>query len=172
VVMNALQDYIGEERLNHALRTYLNDFAYQQPPYTNSIDFLKYIRQVVPDSLQYIIEDMFETITLYENRAVKATYEPLDNGSYRVQVSVTAHKLRADELGSENEIPIRDYIDIGVLGEDDAELYLRKHLIDRPEMEFTIIVDEKPTKAGIDPYHKLIDRMIADNTVKVREHAH
>ncbi len=172
VVMNALQDYIGEERLNRALRTYLKDFAYQEPPYTNSVEFLKYIRKAVPDSLQYIVTDMFETITLYENRAVKATYEPLDNGKYRVHVSVSAHKMRADELGNEVEIPIRDYIDIGVLGEDDAELYLSKHLIDKPEMEFTIVVDEKPVKAGIDPYHKLIDRLAADNTVKTTQHAH
>ena len=171
VVMNALQDYIGEERLNRALRTYLKDFAYQEPPYTNSVEFLDYIRQAVPDSLQYIVTDMFETITLYENRAVKATCEQLENGDYRVHVSVTAHKLRADDLGNESEIPIRDYIDIGVLGEDDKKLYLRKHLIDEPEMEFEIVVDEKPVKAGIDPYHKLIDRMIADNTTNVTEHA-
>ncbi len=169
VVMNALQDYIGEERLNRALAAYLREFAYQDPPYTNSVEFLEYIRKAVPDSLQYVITDMFETITLYENKAVEATYVALDNGTYQVHVSVKAQKLRADELGSENEIPIRDYIDIGVLGEDEKELYLRKHLIDKPEMEFTLIVDEKPLKAGIDPYHKLIDRMIADNTAKVTE---
>jgi len=167
VVMNALQDYIGEERLNRALAAYLEDYGYQQPPFTNSIEFLEYIRRAVPDSLQYIITDMFETITLYENKMVKATYEPLDNGTYRVHVSVSAQKLRADELGNEEEIPIRDYIDIGVLGEDDSELYLCKHLIDKPEMEFTFIVDAKPVTAGIDPYNKLIDRMKADNTTKV-----
>ncbi|UCG31042.1 MAG: ABC transporter permease [candidate division WOR-3 bacterium] len=167
VVMNALQDYIGEERLNRALAAYLKDFAYQKPPFTNSVEFLEYIRQAVPDSLQYIIKDMFETITLYENKAVEATFVPLDNKTYRVHVSINAKKLRADELGSENEIPICDYIDIGVLGEDDKELYLRKHLIDKPDMEFTFIVDEKPVKAGIDPYHKLIDRLSADNTMKV-----
>jgi ABC-2 type transport system permease protein len=171
VVMNALQDYIGEERLNRTLAAYLRDFAYQEPPFTNSVEFLRYVRQAVPDSLQYIITDMFETITLYENKTVEATYEPLDNGTYRVHVLVNAQKLRADELGNEVQIPISDYIDIGVLGEDDAELYLKKHLIDRPEMEFTITVDEKPVKAGIDPYHKLIDRMIADNTTKVAERA-
>jgi ABC-2 type transport system permease protein len=167
VVMNALQDYLGEERLNQALAAYIRDYGFQDPPFTNSIEFLEYIRRVVPDSLQYIITDMFETITLYENKVVQATYEPLDNGTYRVHVSVSAQKLRADELGNEEEIPIRDYIDIGVLGEDDSELYLCKHLIDKPEMEFSVIVEEKPVSAGIDPYHKLIDRLAADNTTKV-----
>ena len=113
---------------------------------------------------------MCEAITLYENKAAKATYEHLDNGKYRVKLLVKAQKFRADELGNEVEIPIRDYIDIGVLGEDDDELYLGKYLIDKPEMEFTILVDEEPARAGIDPHHKLIDRLIADNTVKVTEH--
>ena len=167
VVMNALQDYIGEERLNQALAAYLKDYGYQNPPFTNSIEFLEYIRRTVPDSLQYIITDMFETITLYENKAVKATYEELEDGTYRVHLSVNAQKYRADELGNEEEIPIRDYIDIGVLGEDDCELYMCKHLIDKPEMEFSFIVAEKPMRAGIDPYNKLIDRLKADNTVKV-----
>ena len=167
VVMNALQDYVGEERLNQALAAYLRDYGYQDPPFTNSIEFLNYIRRAAPDSLQYIITDMFETITLYENRVVKATYEELEDGTYRVHLSVTAQKLRADELGNEEEVPISDYIDIGVLGEDESELYMRKHLIDKPEMEFTVIVDAKPVTAGIDPYYKLIDRLTADNTTKV-----
>jgi ABC-2 type transport system permease protein len=167
VVMNALQDYLGEERLNQALAAYIRDYGFQDPPFTNSIEFLQYIRRVVPDSLQYIITDMFETITLYENKAVKATCEELEDGTYRVHLSVNAQKLRADELGNEEEIPIRDYIDIGVLGEDDSELYLCKYLIDKPEMEFSVIVEEKPVSAGIDPYHKLIDRLAADNTTKV-----
>jgi hypothetical protein len=98
---------------------------------------------------------------------VKATCEQLEDGTYSVHLSVNAQKLRADELGNEEEIPIRDYIDIGVLGEDDEELYMSKHLIDKPEMDFTFIVDAKPVKAGIDPYHKLIDRLQADNTMKV-----
>ena len=47
-------------------------------------------------------------------------------------------------------------------------LYLRKHRITEPRATLEIIVDEEPRKAGIDPYHKLIDRNRWDNTVPVR----
>ena len=42
-----------------------------------------------------------------------------------------------------------------------------KKKIDREEMEFTVVVDKKPARAGIDPYNKLIDRRPKDNTIVV-----
>jgi len=35
------------------------------------------------------------------------------------------------------------------------------------ESEFTIVVNEKPVRAGIDPVVKLVDRRPDDNTVAV-----
>ena len=32
---------------------------------------------------------------------------------------------------------------------------------------FNLVVDERPTRAGIDPYNKLIDRRPKDNTISV-----
>lgn len=167
LVMNALQDYIGPLKVNAVLAEYLRTHAYQEPPYTNSIEFLDQLREALPDTLDRMITDMFETITLFENKAVEARCEEIPDGKFQVHLSVRAEKVRADDLGSEEEIPIHDWIDIGLLGEDDEEIYLKKHLIDEPDMEFTIVVNEKPMRAGIDPYHKLIDRLIADNVVKV-----
>jgi ABC-type transport system involved in multi-copper enzyme maturation permease subunit len=126
VVMYALRDYIGEEVLNAALAKYIKTVAYQEPPYTTALEFLSYIKQATPDSLQYILTDMFETITLYENKAEKASYTQTPEGKYKVALTVNAKKLRADTLGVETEIPIDDWIDIGVLGKDEKELYLKK----------------------------------------------
>jgi ABC-2 type transport system permease protein len=41
LVMYALKDYIGEERLNAVLRSYLEKVRFQVPPYTTVDDFLK-----------------------------------------------------------------------------------------------------------------------------------
>ncbi len=166
--MYALRDYIGEEALNAALAKYIKTVAYQEPPYTTSLEFLSYIREATPDSLQYILTDMFETITLYENKAEKASYTQTPEGKYKVALTVKAKKLRADTLGVETEIPIDDWIDIGVLGKDEKELYLKKHKINQPETAFEIVVDELPVEAGIDPYAKLIDRNPDDNAKKMK----
>ncbi len=174
VVMFALQDYIGEENVNKALRACIKDWAYREDQYITSADLLKYFREVTPDSLQYIIKDMFETITLYENRTKATTYEKVGD-QYKVSIDVSAIKYRADSLGVETEIKINDWIDIGVIGKDDKGkdkiLYLKKHKIDTKESHFDILVDELPIKAGIDPMNKLIDRNPDDNRKGVTKKA-
>jgi hypothetical protein len=122
---------------------------------------------VTPPDRQYLIEDLFETITLYENRAISATYRELAGGRYAVTLKVAARKLRADELGEQKEVPMDDLVDIGVLGPDDAPLYLAKHRVKAGESTFTLEVASRPVRAGIDPVVKLIDRRPDDNTVSV-----
>lgn len=60
-----------------------------------------------------------------------------------------------------------DLVDIGVLGENETPLYLKKHRIRSGETTLTIEVQGKPVKAGIDPVVKLIDRRPDDNTIAV-----
>jgi ABC-2 type transport system permease protein len=167
VVMYALQDYIGEDNLNRAIRAFRDEHAFRGPPYPNTTQLLAHIRAVTPPQYQYVIDDMFETITLYDNRATEARAKLLPDGRYEVTMKVVAKKRRADELGKESDVPLSDWIDIGVLDADNRPLFLEKKKIDREEMEFTVIVDKKPVRAGIDPYNKLIDRRPQDNTVAV-----
>ncbi len=176
LVMYALRDYLGEEVLNGAIRRFRDDKAFQEPPYTTSLEFLDYIREVTPDSLAYLIEDMFETITLFMNRVDEATFAERDDGRYTVELTVEAQKFHADGQGVETEIAIDDYIDIGVFGEEEIDgkteekvLYMKKHRIRDRSTTFELVVDERPVRAGIDPYNKLIDRNSDDNVRSVSE---
>ncbi len=173
LAMYALRDYIGEERLNAALREYIDRVAFQEPPYTNSIEFVEALRGAMPESLEYLIEDLFETITLYDNRTSEASVEETDDGRYRVTLAVQSAKVRADGRGVETEVPHHDWIEIGVFGERrDGEpigkpLYLEKHRLASGESEIVLVVDERPVRAGIDPRNLLIDRVPSDNVRRV-----
>ncbi|WP_460218680.1 ABC transporter permease/M1 family aminopeptidase [Psychroserpens sp. MEBiC05023] len=195
LVLYALSDYIGEEVLNNALKTYVEKVKFQEPPYTTSIDMVNHIKAVTPDSLQYVIKDMFETITLYDNRIEDASYTEMDNGKYKVDIKFNVSKYRNDEKGkryySEDgrdsisylaegkkkpilSVKLEDYIDIGIFTEDDNDgdkkeriLYLKKHKITEINNSISIIVDEKPTEVGVDPYNKLIDTQSDDNRQKL-----
>jgi ABC-2 type transport system permease protein len=168
LIFFALQDYIGEDSVNAAFRRYNRDWRFKDAPYPTSADLLGYIRKVTPDSLQPIIHDMFETITLFENKTLEAEYDQKDSTHFEVTLKVSAEKLRADSTGMETSIPINDWIDIGIYTKDDKGkdklVYLKKHKITQKENTFTITVDKQPRKAGIDPLHKLIDRHSDDNT--------
>ena len=169
--MFALQDYIGEDRVNQALQDYAQDVAYQEPPYTTSREWLAHVRAVTPDSLQPLVTDLFERITLYSNRTQKATYRPLDDGSYEVDFTTTSEKFYADSLGAEEGVPINDWIDIGVYAADhegeDSLIYVDRRKMTERENRFRVVVDQKPTQVGIDPRGLLIDRVPNDNTKKV-----
>jgi aminopeptidase N len=168
LVMYALQDYIGEQAVNEALANFVRTTAFQEPPYTTSRELIDEFRKVTPDDLQYLIDDLFESITLFDNRAVSATYRRL-KGKYEVTIKVTSKKVQADGLGEETDVDLRDQIDVGVIGHTGKYLYLEKHLVDSPESEFVVTVRTRPEKAGIDPLNILIDRQPADNIVKATE---
>ena len=167
LVMFALQDYISEDSVNVALRNIIDKWAYKEDRYITTDIYLEEFRKVTPDSLQYITTDLFETITLFENRTKETSYHQ-QGEEYIVDIDISAIKYRADSLGNEIKIDIDDWIDIGIYGEgSDGEeklIHLRKYKIDQEEMNFEIRVSEKPVRAGIDPMNKLIDRNPDDNT--------
>ncbi|MFT7030094.1 MAG: hypothetical protein ACJA2C_001489 [Marinoscillum sp.] len=173
LVMFALQDYISEDSVNAALKRFNQDFAFKEAPYPTSKDLITYYRAVTPDSLQYIITDMFETITLFENKTTEAEYEEISDNEYLVNLSVNTIKYQADSLGNEEEQILKDWIDIGVFTEGndgkDSLIYLQKHKISQAENDFVLTVGAKPTKAGIDPINKLIDRNPKDNVKELSE---
>ena len=168
LVFFALQDYIGEDSVNAAFRRYNATWKFKDAPYPTSADLLKEIKKVTPDSLKYIIHDMFETITMFENKTTEATYKELAKDNFEVTLKVSAEKMRADSTGLESPIAVNDWIDIGVYGKNiagkDSLLYLKKHKINQKENTFTIQVKSRPKRGGIDPLHKLIDRHSDDNS--------
>ena len=167
LVMYALQDYLGEATLNRAIRAFRDEWAFRGPPYPTTLDFLKHVRAVTPPPLQDTIDDLFESIVLWDNRAASATAKRLPDGRYEVTVDVVAKKRRADELGRESDAPVDDWIDVGVLDDEGAPLALTKRRIDRETSTHAFVVDRRPARAGIDPLNKLIDRKPKDNTVPV-----
>ena len=172
-MLYALQDAIGEARLNEALRRYVASVRFQPPPYTVSRDLLTFVAEVTPPERKALLDDLFRSITLFDNQATRAVSTRRPDGRYDVTVTATARKLRADGEGRESEVPLDDWIDVGIFGEAAAgsstgkALYLQKHHVTGRDVTVTAIVDGRPARAGIDPYNLLIDRTPGDNTRSV-----
>ena len=165
--MYALQDYIGEDKVNEAIRDFLKQYAFKGPPYPTSLDLEGYFQKVTPPQYQYLFDDLFRSITLYDNRTLSADYVKQADGKYQVNLTVEAKKFHADGRGQEQAIPVNDWMDIGVLDADGKYLYLEKQKIDKEKTEITVTVDKLPAQAGIDPVDKLIDRNPDDNVIAV-----
>ena len=167
LALYALQDAIGEDAMNDALSAFVDRWRFKGPPYATSRDLLAELRRVTPAAQQPLIEDLFETITLYDDRAVSARARKRPDGTYDVDLVVSARKIRADAAGNEQDAPLDALIDIGVLDAAGNPLLLEKRRVHGGENRFALQVGGVPARAGIDPLDKLIDREASDNVVAV-----
>jgi len=187
-IMYTLADYIGAEKVDLALHNFLMQYRYanaanqldavqstrgaaaEDEPYPDTRLLVDALRAQTPPELQYLIDDGFNRIVLYDNKAISATAHKRPDGKYSVTLTVQARKVQADGNGVETAVPLADYIDIGVFtGKKDEEkpLYMGREKFTQDRQTFTIVVDQPPTRAGIDPYNKLIDRIADDNMIDV-----
>lgn len=165
----ALRELIGQEALHKALRDYLSEGRFAGPPYATSFDLMRHINAATPDSMKYVIDDYFETITLWDVKtdSVSSTRQP--DGTYKVIVTATSKKLRADSLGAEAEVAMNDLVDVGVFAAAKAgarigePLGIRRVRVKTGTARYEFLVKSKPARAGIDPYNLLIDRNPGDN---------
>ena len=167
LALYALQDAIGEPAINDALAAFVTRWRFAGPPYARSVDLLAEFRRVTPAAQHPLIVDLFETITLYDVRAVSASSKKLADGRFSVDVLVTAKKVRADGAGNETEVPFDGMADIGALDAAGNVLGIEKRVVKSGENRFTLTLAKDPAKAGIDPLGKLIDRDANDNVVAV-----
>lgn len=167
LVMYAMRDYIGEDTLNKAFRDFIRNYGFQQAPYVQSPEMVRYIKAVTPDSLKSVVDDMFNKITLYDLKCNSVDCIKKDN-HYIVNMELEATKFYADSSGNQKPVEINDWIDVGILKKNDKGkpdyLYLKKHKFTGGKTKLQITVDQLPSEAGIDPLHKLIDRNSEDNT--------
>ncbi|QKD81484.1 hypothetical protein HPC62_04165 [Thermoleptolyngbya sichuanensis A183] len=159
----ALQDYLGEDVVNGALANLLKQYA-DVPPYPSATDLVAALRAVTPEKYQYLITDLFETVTLYDNRVTAATVSPRADGKFDVTLTINTAKVRSDEVGNETPASMnQEEIDVGVYNAEGKLIYLKKHPFSDGASSLTITVDQPPIRAGIDPLHKLIDKLPDDN---------
>jgi ABC-2 type transport system permease protein len=172
LVMYQLREYLGEDVVNEALAAYIRKVGFQSPPYTTSVELVNELRAVTPEKYAYLIEDLFETITIYDNRVTRVELTERADGRFDVTMQLHTRKFRADERGAETQVELDDWIPIGVLGEDEngdrVTLYEELHRLTGDDSELTVTVDQRPTRAGVDPRVLLIDRNPDDNLVRVR----
>ncbi|HEU4844996.1 MAG TPA: M1 family aminopeptidase [Burkholderiaceae bacterium] len=167
LAMYLLQDRMGEAQVNAALRTLLAQYGRRSGPYPGVTVLVDALRRITPPEHAYLIDDLFEHIVLYENHAVAATARKLADGRYEVQLAVSAAKVQADEQGAERDVPLHDWIDIGLDDANGNSLLRQRVRVTRKDNRYTLLVRGRPARAGIDPDNKLIDRKPDDNMVNV-----
>ena len=156
---------MGAEAVNKVLQDMLVRHAFHDAPYPSVNELVAGLRAAARPDQVYLVDDLFNAIVLYENRAVQAAAVRRPDGKYVVTLKASAAKMRHGELGEEKDMPLRDYIEFGVDDKDGVPLLRERRLVSKKDVVVQMVVGSRPAKAGIDPDNKLIDRKPKDNMV-------
>jgi hypothetical protein len=170
--MHALSEYMGEERVNGALRS-LVEKKTADGSLATTLDLYQELQAVTPDSLRSLLHDLFEVNAFWTFDTKEATAVQTEAGTWQVTLEVEARKVVGDSAGVEREMPMTEWVEIGifaaagpgeVLGKP---LYVQKHRISSGRQTITVTVPEEPARGGIDPYN-LLDWEEGDNIEPVK----
>lgn len=167
VNMLALRHYISEDSVNAALQRVIQDYPASEAVYPNSLDVIAEFRKSTPDSLQYLVTDLFERIIFLENRVQQASSQLLSGGNYALTLDLVTEKYDADSEGLLQSTPINDWIELAVYGHDpegnEVVLYRQMHLFNQATSSLVLNIETVPTRIVIDPASILMDRNLDDN---------
>ncbi|MET0399157.1 MAG: M1 family aminopeptidase, partial [Longimicrobiaceae bacterium] len=172
LAMYLLQERLGEDAVNRALRKLLRRYRFRGAPYPRSLDLVEALRaEARTTGEQELITDLFERVVLYDLEVAAPTAVRRADGKWDVAVPVEAKKYRVDGRGAETEAALAERIEVGLFSaEPGADAFDAKHVVAmerRPVRSgaqvLRFVTDRRPTHAGIDPYNYYIDRNSGDN---------
>jgi hypothetical protein len=172
IALFALQELIGADKVNSALRAYYARFDRKGPPFPTSRDLVKELRAAAGEEYQDLITDLFERIVLYDASVTAAETRPV-NGGYEVVLDVAGKQFEAGGDGTEKEVPLDTWFQIAVFPESDRDvvelepLYLQHHRLRSGAQRITVRVANKPGTVAVDPFRLMIDRRRDNNVLRL-----
>jgi ABC-type transport system involved in multi-copper enzyme maturation permease subunit len=168
-----LSQYAGDIAVNTALRRMLEKHRPPEAPLATTLDLYAELKSKTPDSLQYLLHDLLEINTYWDLQTEAATATKQQDGSWEVTLDLNVQKTVVDSAGVEKEVPMNDWVELGVFlddsdsGQSDKQLYLEKRRLHSGTQTIYLMVPTRPTRAGLDPNTLLTDLKPEDNLQNV-----
>ncbi len=175
VNMFILQEKIGEEQVNLALKRFVKDWNafdpnFSKQRYATSADLLDYIYNVTPDALKNTVHELLETVTTYDVALKKAELLEKTDSNYELKLTIALKKWQLNAKGKAIAKIPNTKVTIAVYGLDaeGKEVILKKQLVqmDTEQLKLSIICNSKPNKVVLDPTSQLLDTN-RDNSSKM-----
>jgi len=179
-----LKQYMGEDKMQGAIRKFLEDYGSKGAPYPTTKELTDYLRDAAGPDYDQLITDYWDRITLWElNFADDAELDVKPNGSaYTVSLSLEVDKkIASSKDGEETSVNdlddegLNEWVEIGFYTQDpkdtlgDEWIKLERVRITESVTELSVDMDERPTYVLIDPRRLLIERNVTDNVKEVPE---
>jgi ABC-2 type transport system permease protein len=170
LAMYALSKYIGKEKVNKALHHLLQKHNSGNLPLPTTLDLYQELQKVTPDSLNYLLHDLFNENTYWRLETKQFTAEQTKAGTWLVTLNLDAQKVVVDSTGYQHEVPMNDWLEVGIYDDSNdfnKPLYLQMHRIRSGKQTIKVTVLRRPVRAGIDPNYLMIDIRRDDNIMRL-----
>jgi ABC-2 type transport system permease protein len=162
MALNTLQYYVGEDKLNSILKTFLEKYKFRTDRYPTSVSLIADLKKSISPDFHYIISDMMESITFFDNK-ITGIKELSDK---RWEISFEIKKLD-HTLKNEMEVH-RIFIEIGQYNREGQLIGIEQYRVSSGVNK--VILSPKPDVRSIvlDPLLHFIELDIEDNRKNIK----
>ncbi len=177
VAMYALKEELGQDAINTALSYLMKTHDYPQTPAT-TLDFIDALKSATTIDKHAIIDRWLTQIIIDDFAVTSASYQPLNDGKYKVDVCFKAKQIQEDGLGNSHEITTDVSAWLGVFSKHPnnltnrassrAVLKLAKVVVHTNENCLNWTVAKQPSHVAIDPFYQAMDQQRDNNVRKIK----
>jgi len=173
-----LKQYIGEEKMQNAIKAFLGEFGSKGPPYPTTLELIDYLREAAGDDYQQLITDYWDRITFWELKFGESRIKAMPNseGGYDLAVALNVDKkIASEEDGKEVSVSemegeaLDEWVEIGFYNKDpkdtlgDEWMHLERVRIKDADTSINVSLKNRPTHVLLDPRRLLMERNVKDN---------
>jgi ABC-2 type transport system permease protein len=169
MVLELIEDQIGQEALLTALRNFLAKYRYQAAPYATVLDLQDAILAQAHNAAdQATIRDLFAQVLSYQVGITDAVFTPRADGKYHIRLTIEAQKLKSSGLGQQQAMALNLPVTVQLTNADDQPIETIRPTLSQAETTLTLVTDELPKAAAVDPDYKLPSAYVQDNVKRLR----
>ncbi len=175
-VLMALRDLIGEDKINHVLKSITDKHRNSKNLEVTTIDLLNELYAISSTEKHELINDWFKKVIRYDLKIEDAHISKKNNeGLFEVSIDLDTKRFLTNHDGSESEIGINEPIKIGLFGKHPKEygvnefpIHLSDYIFNKEQTQLIIKVKEKPSFVAIDAYGTRSDENFTDNIFRIK----
>ena len=156
MVLELIEDLIGQDALLKGIRDFLSTYQYQPPPYATVLDLRHVIMAQASPEYRETIQELFDRVITHDVGLLEAVYWPLADGTFHVRLRIEARKLYTQGLGTQHAVTVQLPLTIALWNREGEAIYHHKHQINQQQMEIDLITSEPPARAAVDPNYALL----------------
>lgn len=168
MILEQIEDLIGQENLIGAIKEFLAKNRYQAPPYSTIIDLQNTILSEASEKERSIIKELFDKVITYQVGITDAVYQTLADDKYKTTLDIEGQKIYTMDLGKQEITDLNLPVTIVLQNKNGQEIYRQKHQIENQQVSLELITDKLPTTAAIDPDYILPSAFLQDNFKTIR----